>query len=132
MDAAGLESPFLEFHQKVVQGVAEFRENEQALLGMVKEALFVQQVPEIGQLCLDARLLDGLGLEGQLLKFRDFLVDLVGVAGKSDRLEQFFEALAVAFVHLLEVFRVGQYGRSELYKCLGAFQAFLEAPCAII
>ena len=95
----------------MVQGVPELGEDEQALLGVVKESLLLENGLELVELGLAAGLLHLPGPLGQPFKLLHFPLDLVGVSGQRYRVQQPLQALPVGVIHLLQVLRVGEVRR---------------------
>jgi len=62
MDAAHTESPGLQSFQEIVERVLELGEEEQSLILMIEEALFLEQVLELREFGLGAGSFDRLGL----------------------------------------------------------------------
>ena len=132
VDAADTEAPGLEARHEVVQRVLELGEEEQALVRVVEEALLLEQRLEFRELGLRARILDGLGLDRQASQLLDFLAHVVGAPCERDRLEQRFEPLALALLHLLQLFRIGKIRRRLAGQILRALEPLFEATRAVL
>ena len=126
VDDRHLETPRVEFLDEVVERVPELGEEDQPLVRPVEESLAPQEFFELGELGLDARAFDVLGPDGQGAELGDLLAHPVRVAGQGDRIEQPFQPLAVAILHLLQLVEVRRDRRSGLREVLrlreGTFQ----------
>ena len=80
MDEADAETPRLQSFDQVIEGVLELREEQQALVGAIKEAFFMEQILELGELRLRARILHGLGLGREASKFLDLRPYLISTS----------------------------------------------------
>ena len=95
----------------MIEGAPELREDEQALVGPVEEALVAEQGLEPRKLRFRPGRLDGLGLLREVPELGDLLPYLFGVPGQGHGFEHPFEALALAFLHLLDLVRAGEIRR---------------------
>ena len=129
---ANFEAPGFELGDKIVQGILELREYEEPLVGIIKEALLLENRFELEQLGFDVPVFHVLGLFGQAEQFLDFIADLVGVFGQGDCLEQFLETLTFALFHLFELFRVGKIGRGNLDEFDGLLEAKFQSAGAVL
>ena len=111
MDAAHTKAPSLQPVHQVIEGIPELREQQKALVGSVEETLVLQNALQPVELRLAARFLDRLGVVRELSQLRGLLAHLLRVTGQRDRFQQFFEALALGILQLLELFGVGKVGR---------------------
>ena len=84
------------------------------------------------ELRLCARFLDRLGLGGKAAQFLNLLAHLIGAAGKRDRLEHRLQPFALAFLHLLQLVRIGQIRRRLAGEILRAFQTLFQPPGAVL
>ena len=103
-----LKAPGLQSVHEIVQRVLELGEEKQALVWVIEETLLLKQLLELAKLRLGARFLDRLGLDGKSAQFLNLLAHLIGAAGERDRLDHRLQPLALAFLHLLQLFRIGQ------------------------
>ena len=87
MDDAHAKAPALEASHEVVERILEFREDQQPLVGIVKEALLLQHILEPGEFGLDALILHRLRLDRERFELGHFVMHLLGILGKSNRLE---------------------------------------------
>ena len=104
---ADAESPLDQLADEVVERVLELGEEEEPLVGVVEEALLLHQVLEARELGFHPARLDRLRLHGELLEFADLGPHVLGVPGQRDRLQNVFQAFAVALVHFLQFVRIG-------------------------
>ena len=111
VDGPDREAPVPEPADEMVEGVAELREDEQALVGPVEEALVAEQVLKPRELRFRPGRLDGSGLPRKVPELGGLLPDLPGVGGQGHRFEHPFEALALALLHLLDLVRAGEVRR---------------------
>ena len=84
-----------------------------------KESLAAQKIFVLGELRLEARLLDILCLDGQRPQLGDLPAYHLGVPGQCDRVEQPLEPLAVALLHLVELGHARQVRRCGAREVLG-------------
>ncbi|TKS61876.1 MAG: hypothetical protein EWM72_00001 [Nitrospira sp.] len=87
MDDAHAKAPALEASDEVVERVLEFREDQQSLVGIVKEALLLEYIFEPGELGFDTLILHRLRLYGERFELGHFVMHLLGILSKSNRLE---------------------------------------------
>ena len=132
VDAADAEAPGLQSVDKVVQRVLELGEEEQALVGMIEEALLLKQLLELRELGLRARFFDRLGLGGKASQFLNLLPHLVGAARERDRLEHRLQPFALALLHLLQFFRIGEIRRRLAGEILRALETLFQPPGAVL
>jgi len=104
VNVAHPEAPFLELRHQVVERVLELREDEQALVRVVEEALPLEQFLEPGQFRLGTAVLDGLRLARKLPQSPDLLADLFDIPREGDGLKQILQSLAIRLLHLLGFF----------------------------
>jgi hypothetical protein len=95
VDDARPEAPCAQALDEVVERVLELREDEEALLGPVEEALFAEDRLEAAELRLGAGGLDALRLDGEPRELADLLAYLRRVARERDRFEEGLDALAL-------------------------------------
>ena len=131
VDGPDREAPVPEPADEMVEGVAELREDEQALAGPVEEALVAEQVLKPCELRFRPGGLDRPGLPREVPELGDLLPYLPGVCGQGHRFEHPFEALALALLHLLDLVRAGEVRRRGAGQGLGLLQPFFEAPRAV-
>ena len=99
---------------------------------MIEEALLLKQVLELRKFRLGAGFLDRLGLSGKAAQFLNLLAHLIGAAGKRDRFEHRLQPLALALLHLLQLFRIGEIRRRLAGKILRALEAFFQPTGAVL
>ena len=132
VDAADAEAPGLQPIHEVVQRVLELGEEEQALVRVVEEAFLLEQLLELRELRLGARILDRLGLDGQASQLLDLLAHLIGASRERDRLEHRLQPLALALLHLLQLFRIGKIRRRLAGEILRTLETLFQAPGAVL
>ena len=87
MDEPYPKTPCFQTIDQVIEGVLEFSEKQESLLGMVEEAFTMKQIFQAGQLCLCATPFNALGHGRKAVEFLDLLPHLVGVTRQSDGFE---------------------------------------------
>ena len=112
VDALDGETPFPQFQDEVIEGVAELREDEQAAIRVGQEVLALKElgvlprddVMQPFELGLGAGLLDGLRIPRMLFELGDFLMHELRILGQRDGREDVLQPLTLVLVHLLQVF----------------------------
>jgi hypothetical protein len=84
------------------------------------------------ELRLYARFLNRLRLGGKAAQFLNLLAHLIGATGKRDRLDHRFQPLALALLHLLQLFQIGEIGRRFTGNILRTFEALFQPAGAVL
>ena len=132
VDGPDREAPVLEPAGEMVEGVPELREDEQALVGPVEEALVAEQVLEPRKLRFPSP--DASTAWACFAKCRSSAVSSRTCSAFPARVTASsipFEALALAFLHLLDLVRAGEIRRRGAGQRLRLLQPFFEPPRAV-
>jgi hypothetical protein len=132
VDEAHPEPPAAQLLDQVVKRVLELGEDEETLLGAVKEPLAVEQVAQLGEFRLSPGFLHRASPTDEGLQFRDLLPHLLGVLRQGDRGHDFLQMLALGILHLFELLGLGDLRRSQSGQFLGALQPVGQPAGAVL